>query len=143
MIKKLFSKAFLAVVMDKNARDNLEARKKRKPAPADALTPGPPKAPMAKPPDAMETEDAHQLILDSLRAAQQELSEKRDMTPERQALIQQALDLQRSKAHVLKDLSTEEREKLYVIALKTLEGDLETAPSRRGGRGGKGKKAKK
>ena len=69
------------------------------------------------------------MIMDSLRAAEQELTEKRDMTPERQVLIQQAMDMHRSKAHVLDDISPEEREKLYVVVLKSLEAEPVTKSS--------------
>jgi hypothetical protein len=141
MIKKLFSKALLSMVMDKDTRDRLDTRKERKPA-RKAPTPAPPKAPsvsppQASPPQASETEGTHRLIMDALRAAEQELTEKQDMTPDRQALIQQALDLQRSKAHVLDDLSQEEREKLYVVALKSLQAEPETGPSSKKTRGKK------
>ncbi len=47
----------------------------------------------------------------------------RQASPERRELIRQALKTRRSKAHVLDDLSREEREKLYVVALKTLMPD--------------------
>ncbi len=136
MFKKLVSKALLSVVMDKNARDNLGARKKRKPAPKpDPRAPEPaasskgPKAGVSPspPPSMAETEDTHQLIMDSLRAAEQELTEKRDMTPERQVLIQQAMAMHQSKAHILDDLSQEDREKLYVVALKTIQGEPDKA----------------
>ncbi len=130
MIRKLFSKAFMSVVMDKNARGKLKTRKKSKPARKPRPPAAPAKAPPVTPPMAAENEDTHQLIMDSLRAAEQELTEKRDMTPERQALIQQAMDMHRSKAHVLDDISPEEREKLYVVALKSLEAAPETGPSR-------------
>ena len=46
-----------------------------------------------------------------------------DATPERQELIRQALATHRTKADVFDNLSKEEREKLYVIALKTLMPD--------------------
>ena len=154
MFKKLVSKALLSVVMDKNARDNLGAGKKRKPAPKpDPQAPEP--AALSKgrkagakglkagakgrkagaspspPPPMVETEDTHQLILDALRAADQELTEKRDMTPERQVLIQQAMAMHRSKAHILDDLSQEDREKLYVVALKTIQEEPgKAAPGR-------------
>ena len=128
MIKKLVSKALLSMVMGKDARDRLETRKERNPA-RKAPIPASPEALSVAPPQAAETEGTHQLIMDALRAAEQELTEKRDMTPDRQALIRQALDLQRSKAHVLDDLSREEREKLYVVALKSLEAEPETGPS--------------
>ena len=40
-------------------------------------------------------------------------------SPERRELIRQALETRRSKAHVFDDLSREERDRLYVVALKT------------------------
>ena len=43
------------------------------------------------------------------------------MTPGRQALIQQAMNVRRSKEHVLNGLSQEQRDKLYVVAIKTLQ----------------------
>lgn len=154
MFKKLVSKALLSVVMDKNARDNLGAGKKRKPAPkpdprapepaapSKGLKAGGPKAGASPspPPPMSETEDTHQLIMDSLRAAEQELTEKRDMTPERQVLIQQAMAMHRSKAHILDDLSQEDREKLYVVAMKTIQEEPEKAAP---GRTARPKKAKK
>ncbi len=139
MIKKLVSKVLLSMVIDKDARDRLDTRKEGKPA-RKAPSPTPPKDPSVAPPQAAETEGTHQLIMDALRAAEQELTEKQDMTPDRQALIQQALDLQRSKAHVLDDLSQEQREKLYVVALKSLQAEPETGPSSKKTRGKKTKK---
>ena len=44
-------------------------------------------------------------------------------TPERRELIRQALETRHSKLHVFDSLSKEEREKLYVMALKTLIPD--------------------
>lgn len=44
-------------------------------------------------------------------------------TPEHRELVRQALETRRSKAHVFDNLSREERERLYVIALKTLMPD--------------------
>ncbi len=136
--------------MDKNARDNLGAGKKRKPAPKpDPQPPEPaasskgPKAgasPSPPPPPIVATEDTHQLIMDSLRAAEQELTEKRDMTPERQVLIQQAMATHRSKAHILDDLSQEDREKLYVVAMKTLQEEPGKAAPERTARPKKAKK---
>lgn len=41
-------------------------------------------------------------------------------SPERDALIKNALKIQRSKQEVFAELSEEEREKLYVMAMKTL-----------------------
>jgi len=117
MLKKFVSKALLSFVLDKDARDRLEARKNPSPEPA----PEPPNPEPVQPPGQTKTEDTRELILDSLRAAEQELAEKPKMTPGRQALIQQAMNVRRSKEHVLNGLSQEQRDKLYVVAIKTLQ----------------------
>lgn len=44
----------------------------------------------------------------------------RTANPERQELLRQALRVQRAKQEVFRDLSQEERERLYVVAMKTL-----------------------
>ena len=44
-------------------------------------------------------------------------------TPDHRELVRQAMETRRSKAHVFDNLSREERERLYVIALKTLMPD--------------------
>lgn len=141
VIKKFLSKTLLSLVLDKDARDRLEARKKSQPArkapppePAQEPPREPPDPEPVQPPRRMETEDTHELILDALRAAEQELSEKQEMTPERQALIQQTMNVYRSKEHVLASLSQEQRDKLYAVATKTLRA----APGP-----GAGKKARK
>ena len=117
MLKKFVSKALLSFVLDKDARDRLEARKNPSPKPA----PEPPNPEPVQPPGQTKTEDTRELILDALRAAEQELAEKPKMTPGRQALIQQAMNVRRSKEHVLNGLSQEQRDKLYVVAIKTLQ----------------------
>ena len=60
--------------MDKDARHRLEARKKSNPA-RKAPSPEPAPEP-AQPPGQTKTEDTHELILDALGAAGQELAEK-------------------------------------------------------------------
>ena len=124
MLKKFVLKALLSFVLDKDARDRLEARKKTKPArknPAPKPASEPPNPEPVQPPRRTKTEDTRELILDSLRAAEQELAEKPKMTPGRQALIQQAMNLRRSKEYVLNGLSQEQRDKLHVVAIKTLQ----------------------
>ena len=120
MLKKFVSKALLSFVLDKDARDRLEARKKTKLAKKNP-TPESPNPEPVHPPGQTKTEDTRELIFDSLRAAEQELAEKPKMTPGRQALIQQAMNVRRSKEHVLNGLSQEQRDKLYVVAIKTLQ----------------------
>ena len=124
MLKKFVSKALLSFVLDKDARDKLEARKKTKPAkkkPSPKPAPEPPNPEPVQLPRQTKTEDTREPILDSLRAAEQELAEKPKMTPGRQALIQQAMNLRRSKEYVLNGLSQEQRDKLHVVAIKTLQ----------------------
>ena len=117
MLKKFVSKALLSFVLDKDARDRLEARKNPSPEPA----PEPPNPEPVQPTGQTKTEDTRELILDALRAAEQELAEKPKMPPGRPARIQQAMNVRRSKEHVLNGLSQEQRDKLYVVAIKTLQ----------------------
>lgn len=49
-------------------------------------------------------------------------SGQREMTPERQELIRQAMEVQRAQAKILDDLKDEDKQKLYALALKTLLG---------------------
>lgn len=132
MIRKLFSKALLSVVMDKSARENLENKriiKKARKASSEAV---PRKAP--------EVEDPRELIAASLKAAEEELASKPEMAPDRRALIQRALAVQRSKSHVLDSLSDEQREKLYVVALKSLKADPSAMVRKRPPKGEKKRK---
>ncbi|MDA1090887.1 MAG: hypothetical protein O3A85_11325, partial [Proteobacteria bacterium] len=46
---------------------------------------------------------------------------KPEITDERQALIQQALSVHKSKVHVLDDISEEQRQKLTFLALQSLK----------------------
>lgn len=128
MFKKLVSKALLSVVMDKSARDNLEIKKKIKQAGKAEHPPIPSDIPPTAEPDpnpmsSMSHEETRQLIIDSLKAAEEELGRKPEMTSEREALIQEAMAVHRSKTHILDDISEEQRQKLYVLALKSLKTD--------------------
>ena len=136
MIRKLVSEALLSIVMDKNARKTLEARNTIKKAVKDV-------AAAKAPADASEnthgdasgltgdSAETRKLIADSIAAAEREFLEKPNLTPERQVLIAQALNVQRAKAHVFDGLTQEEREKLYVVALKSLSPDRDAAIRRR------------
>jgi len=136
MIKKLVSEALLSLVMDKNARETLEARKTIKKAVKDI------EAAKASPETAKsgqgdstglagDSAETRQLIADSIAAAEKEFLERPKATPERQALIAQALNVQRAKAHVFDGLTQEQREKLYVVALKSLNPNRDAEVSRR------------
>ena len=128
MFKKLVSKALLSVVMDKSARDNLEIKKKIKQARKAEAPPTPSEVPPTAEPDpnpmsTMSPEETRQLIVDSLKAAEEELGRKPEMTSERETLIEEAMAVHRSKTHILDDISEEQRQKLYVLALKSLKTD--------------------
>jgi hypothetical protein len=148
MIKKLVSNALLSMVMDKKAREKFNAvqddkrRKRDGLAPAErannapdqpaatanttpAPTPGrePASAFSASPPRA-DDDDPEALIREALESAELELIEKRNkkpMTSERQALIDQAMAIHNSKSHILDELDPEHREKLTFMALKALD----------------------
>ena len=132
MFGKLFSKALLSMFMDKSARENLKHKRIVKKARKASSEEGPGKAP--------EVEDPQELIAASLKAAEEELASKPEMTPDRQALIQKALAVQRSQSKVLDSLSDEQREKLYVVALKSLKADPGAMVRKRSPKGGKKRK---
>ena len=161
MIKKLISNALLSVVMDKSARDTLEFKKKINQVSqalvdekAAALQPDPPASPpvddsvpdapspqapdpqssLPDPMSGLTHEETRQLILDSLKAAEEELGVKPQLTQERQALISQALEIRKSKEHVLDALSEEQRQKLKVLALHALKGDPASIVAPKGAR---------
>jgi hypothetical protein len=50
--------------------------------------------------------------------------QKKSMTPERQALIQEAVALTKMKAKILDDLAPEQREKLQAMAVATFSGHV-------------------
>lgn len=95
---KFVSKALLPLVIDKQARQNLKERR----AAAKAARASVGNAPAGE--DAPTPEGA------------------RPLTPEREELIRQARAVHRSKAKLLDDLSEEQRQRLYEIALKQLCG---------------------
>lgn len=118
---KFVSKALLSVVMDKSAREKLEAARAAKAraqgnGEAAAKTPSgtpaktPSETPAAPPPMGRE----------SLAPAVAMAAKKgpRPMTPERQALIREALAVQRSQSHILDNLSDDAKAKLLIAAIK-------------------------
>ena len=114
MIKKLISDALLSVVLDKKARDKL---KRNKGAAEDRI-------PNAGPRTYPKTRDTRQNeVWEALDFAQRKVARRGEATPERRALIQQAISILQSKTAVLDNLSQEQRDKLYVIAMKTFRLD--------------------
>ena len=95
---QFISKALLAVVLDKCAREALEAGKNAPPAAPATSAPAPkPAANPAAAPTMAPT-----------------------MTDERRALIRDALAVQRSKQHVFDELSEDTKAKLLITAVKAL-----------------------
>lgn len=150
MIKKLVSNALLSMVMDKKAREKFtaaqdekrrardgdapkapaqddKAQPSRAPSPTMSNAAAPAKTVAPRPPSAGEEDDAEALIREALESAELELINKRkrkSMTPERQALIEQAMAIQRSKSHVLDELDPNDRDKLTFMAMKALDPDF-------------------
>ncbi len=104
---KFVSKALKSLVLEEDPRDKLkQARRDKKKAAAAAKTKRPrPEVPLERPPG---TPPPDELNL--------EVGTKKKITPGRRELIEKALEMQRSKAGVLKDLSFEDREKLHLMA---------------------------
>jgi hypothetical protein len=87
------SKALLSLVLDKRARETLDAAKNAPPAPPSTGAPQKPATGPASPPA---------------------------MTEARRELIRSALAVQRSKQHVFDDLSEDAKAKLLITAVKAL-----------------------
>ncbi len=90
------SKAMLALVLDKRARETLEAAKNAPAAVPPRGQPAPPAAAKPKP------------------------ASPPAMTDERRALIRDALAVQRSKQHVFDNLDEDAKAKLLIAAVKAL-----------------------
>ena len=63
------------------------------------------------------------MVLDSLKAVEEDLGAKPEWTTERQALIQQALAVHQNKVNILDDISEEQRQKLTFLVLLSLKTD--------------------
>jgi hypothetical protein len=133
MIKKFVSNALLSVFMDKKARDTLHQSRNPKAA-TDPVT-DPDQASSSDlddlenqmvggdPVDNMNKDEVAALIRDSLDHAEREIMDrkaKHAANPGRQALIDQAMAIHRSKRHIVDELPDDQREKLMFMALKTL-----------------------
>ena len=131
MIKKFVSNALLSVFMDKQAREKLESARnpKQKPVPAPDNTSVPDIDDLENqlvggdPINNMNRDEVAALIRDSLDEAEREIvsrKAKHAANPNRQALIEQAMTIHRSKRHIVDELPPAQREKLMYMALKTL-----------------------
>jgi len=104
---KFVAKALKSLVLDEYPRDKLKQarRKKKAAAPAVQAERPRPEIPRERPPGTPPPEEFDLA-----------LRTKKKMTPKRRKLIAKALEMQRSKAEILKDLSIEDREKLHLMA---------------------------
>jgi len=138
MIKKLFSRALLSMVMDKDARRTLDAMG------SDDATPTPSKKAKGKKAKSKPARPPNDDMLDDLPATliQQAVDEARreaalppeggntdgpggPVSAERQKLIQQAMAVHKKQSKLLDELPPEEREKLTVMAMHAF-GDART-----------------
>lgn len=117
MAGKFLSRAFLSLFMDKRAREKfeeLQAVKKggQKPAAAPAQT----AAAETAADDSLDVLP-ETLIQRAIDAASAELERKKNLPPDRQALIEQALSIHDHQTKLLDDLPKDQREKLIVMAM--------------------------
>jgi hypothetical protein len=108
MLKKVFSKALLSVVMDKKARSSLDAAKER-------VEKGTAPAPAALP---ASSEELRVAARQALETAEKELAAKPKLTADRKALIQQALAVRKQKTAILDELGPDQKLKLQAMALE-------------------------
>ncbi len=90
---KLLGNALRSMVMEKDARKKLEERRKAGPGPKRGTQVDTPERPP-----------------------------RQAMTPERQELIRQAMEVQRAQSKILDDLGDEDKQRLHALALKHLLG---------------------
>lgn len=114
MAGNFFKRALLSIFIDKSARqklDEIEAAKRGARAPEPAA-----------PPTATDNADdilPETLVRQAIDSASAELARKKNLPPDRAALIEQALAIHDDKSKLLNDLPEEQREKLIVMAMHT------------------------
>ncbi len=102
MLKKLLSNAMLSIVMDKQAKEKLQAiREVRKGTQTKKSTP-------STDPNSSETET--------------QIDDTPPDAPSRQDLIAEAMAIHQSKSKILDDLTLNEKQKLQELAAKALLG---------------------
>lgn len=114
MAGNFFKRALLSIFIDKSARqklDEIEAAKRGARAPEPTA-----------PPTATDDADdilPETLVRQAIDSASAELARKKNLPPDRAALIEQALAIHDDKSKLLNDLPEEQREKLIVMAMHT------------------------
>ena len=147
MFKKFVSNTLLSVVVDKKARDKMSAVNERKSAPTSSdyeldiprIMPEKNALPKSSPqhsnvshqPAHGHEDDPKVLIHEALESAEEELLREQSLThmdnpitPERAALIEQALAIRRSKLYILDELTQDQRNKLTQMAMQALNGQV-------------------
>ena len=107
-------KALMSLLLDKKAREALDAKAAAKAATRHAPHPSAPSATQA--PQRAEPAPTQEQINARLHEAQQAAS-GRVNTPDRRQLIQNAMKVRANKAKMLEDLPEEQRRKLQALAM--------------------------
>lgn len=126
MAGNFISRAVLSIFMDKAAREKYTAIQEAK---RDVRAGKKPKS-MPKPDPVVEDDDdldvlPETLIQQAIDAASDELERKKNIPPDRRALIEQALAIQDQQRKLLDDLPKEQREKLQVMAMHAFGTDMD------------------
>ncbi len=117
MAGNFFKRALLSIFIDKSARqklDAIEAAKRGNRAPEPAASP-----PATDDPGDVDDVLPETLVRQAIDSASAELARKKNLPPDRAALIEQALAIHDDKSKLLSDLPEEQREKLIVMAMHT------------------------
>lgn len=133
MAGKFLSRALLSIFMDKSAREKYDAIQTVKRMDKETGRERPETATKAVPAGSPPVDDDDDILPETLvkRAideAAAELDRKKNLPPDRRALIEHALSIQDSKRKLLDDLPREQREKLIVMAMHAF-GDAADARS--------------
>ena len=148
MFKKFVSSTLLSVVVDKKARDKMSAANERKSAPPPSedelniprmaleknVAPKRTAKRSTAPHQPAQGQENHRevMIYEALASAEEELLRKQNrthtrkpITPERAALIENAMAIRRSKLYVLDKLTQDQRKKLTDMAMQALNDQID------------------
>ncbi len=148
MFKKFVSNTLLSVVVDKKARDKMSTANERKSVPTPSkdelniprmsleenVAPkrtAKRSATPYQPADGQE-DDREVLIYEALASAEEQLLRNKNrthtgkpITPEREALIENAIAIRRSKLYILDNLTQDQRNKLSYMAMQALNDQID------------------
>ena len=148
MFKNFVSNTLLSVVVDKKARDKMNAVNKRKSIPTSSddeldiprMVPEKNAVPkssleqsaISHQPAHLQENDPEVLIHEALESTEEELLRKQSpahmdnpITPERAALIEHAMAIRRSKLYILDELTQDQRDKLTYMAMQALNDQVD------------------